>query len=737
MQSTFFQLSNADIPINAYLCGMSRYNHPQPKSWLTHVVEATIILAATALIVWFLPRGGRISYHFDENKPWPYGQFIAPFDIPIYKSEARLQAERDSLKGLFEPYFDWITTTEYEQRDAVRSQISKLDPSQLIGSVAKGKTANGRAKAQSVKPHLSGATVRTVMDEQLHYIYQQGVVSSADYDRMLADSTQKIRIINGITVTDQSLTELYTPKSGYERLTHTLDSLGISRQGIQRLNLSKFIVPNLTYNWQRSEEYREELNSSLLPTHGMVVAGQSIIDRGDIVTPEIIDILLSYERVKSERTGQDKNKEYLVLLGQVLYVLAIITCLFFYFRLFRNDYLNNLRTMLLITVLCVVFPLITSAMVRHTLLSVYIIPYAMVPVFVRVFLDSRTAFITHMSIVLLSAVALKYPFEFITTQFTAGLVTIYCLRELSERSQIIRTALLATLSAVVMYLGLELIHGKVLMDGDSVTKLDYTIYEHLAASGVLLTFAYPLMYGMEKLFGFVSNVTLVELSNINRDVLRRLSEVAPGTFQHSMQVSNLAAEVALRIGAKAQLVRTGALYHDIGKMNNPPFFTENQATGVNPHSQLTEEASARIIIRHITDGLILAEKYRLPQPIRDFIVTHHGCGLVKYFYIQAKNRHPEAEVDESLYRYPGPNPHTAEQAILMMADAVEASSRALQEYTEDSISQLVENIIDSQQAEGFFRECPLTFLDIQTAKEVFKEKLKTIYHTRIQYPTLQ
>ena len=716
---------------------MSRYNHPQPKSWLTHVVEAIIILASAAIIVWFLPRGGRISYHFETNKPWPYGQFIAPFNIPIYKSEARLQAERDSLKGVFEPYYEWITTTETEQRDAFRSQISKLDPSLLTGSVTKGKVTTGRGKAQSVKPRVSGGQVRALIDEQLHEIYQQGVVSSADYTRMLADSTQAIRIISGITATGRQLTELFTPKSGYERLTHKLDSLGISRQGIQRLNLSQFVVPNLTYNWERSEEYRQELNNSLIPTHGMVQAGQSIIDRGDLVTPEIYDILHSYERVKSERMGREKSEQGLMFLGQVLYVLTIITCLFFYFRLFRNDYLNNLRTMLLITVLCIAFPLITSAMVKHTLLSVYIIPYAMVPVFVRVFLDSRTAFITHIAIVLLSAVALKYPFEFITTQFTAGLVTIYCLRELSERSQIIRTAVLATLAAVVMYLGIELIHGKVLIGGDSVTKLDYTIYEHLAVSGVLLTFAYPLMYGMEKLFGFVSNVTLVELSNINRDVLRRLSEVAPGTFQHSMQVSNLAAEVALRIGAKAQLVRTGALYHDIGKMNNPPFFTENQTTGVNPHEQLTDEASARIIIRHITDGLLLAEKYRLPEPIRDFIVTHHGSGLVKYFYIQAKNRHPEAVVDESLYRYPGPNPHTAEQAILMMADAVEASSRSLKEYTEESISQLVERIIDTQQAEGFFRECPLTFLDIQTAKEVFKEKLKTIYHTRIQYPKLQ
>lgn len=344
-------------------------------------------------------------------------------------------------------------------------------------------------------------------------------------------------------------------------------------------------------------------------------------------------------------------------------------------------------------------------------------------------MDSRTAFVMHTVIILLCAVSLKYPYEFVATQLVAGMVAIYSLRELSQRSQLLRTALIVTVTSLVFYFSLDLMHEK------EIDNLEYNIYIYLIINGVLLLFAYPLMFLIEKLFGFTSNVTLVELSNINNDLMRRMSEVAPGTFQHSMQVANLATEVANKIDAKAQLVRTGAMYHDIGKICNPAYFTENQS-GVNPHDQLSLIESARIIISHIPDGLKMADKYNLPEVIKGFIATHHGRGKTKYFYISYKNKYPDEEVDENLFTYPGPNPQTKEQAILMMADAVEASSRSLKDYTEESISNLVEMIIDAQIADGAFKNCPITFQDITTAKEVFKEKLKTIYHTRISYPEL-
>ena len=305
------------------------------------------------------------------------------------------------------------------------------------------------------------------------------------------------------------------------------------------------------------------------------------------------------------------------------------------------------------------------------------------------------------------------------------------MRELSQRSQLFRTAILVILTYAAVYFAFELITE------NDLSKLNGSMYTYFVINGVLLLFTYPLLFLVEKTFGFTSNVTLVELSNINNSLLRRMSETVPGTFQHSMQVANLAAEAANCIGAKSQLVRTGALYHDIGKMENPVFFTENQSGGVNPHKNLSYEQSAQVVISHVTDGLKLAEKNNLPKVIKDFITTHHGRGKTKYFYISWKNEHPGEEPNDELFTYPGPNPFTKEQAILMMADSVEAASRSLPEYTEESISNLVDKIIDSQVEEGYFKECPITFKDIATVKAVFKEKLKTIYYTRISYPELK
>ena len=336
----------------------------------------------------------------------------------------------------------------------------------------------------------------------------------------------------------------------------------------------------------------------------------------------------------------------------------------------------------------------------------------------------------HIISILLCSICLRTPHEFILLQTIAGMASIYSLRELSQRSQLLRSALIVVVAYSVLYFALDLIHI------NDIAQLNTYMYVNFIINGILLLFTYPLLFILEKTFGFTSNVTLVELSNINNKLMREMSEVAPGTFQHSLQLANLTAAAANRIDANSQLVRTGAMYHDIGKMLNPAFFTENQ-TGVNPHDQLNYKQSAQIVINHVIDGMKLAEKNDLPQVIKDFIRTHHGKGLTKYFYISYQNEHPGEEVDKEAFRYPGPNPFTKEQAILMMADSVEAASRSLKEYTEESISGLVDKIIDSQVQEGYFKECPITFKDIATVKSVFKEKLKTMYHTRISYPELK
>ena len=457
--------------------------------------------------------------------------------------------------------------------------------------------------------------------------------------------------------------------------------------------------------------------------------GQKIIDRGEIINQQTYNILKSLQKEWSKRSETTTEKR-LTLFGQILFVAILIGIFFTYLELFRKDYYSRKRCLYLLFSIIVIFPIISFIMVEHAFLNVYIVPFAMIPIIIRIFLDSRTAFMAHITSILLCSIVLRTPHEFILLQTVAGMAGIYSLRELSQRSQLLRSAFIVTLSYAILYLALDLIHVS------TIAQLSTNMYINFILNGILLLFTYPLLFILEKTFGFTSNVTLVELSNINNKLMREMSEVAPGTFQHSLQLANLTAAAANRIGANSQLVRTGAMYHDIGKMLNPAFFTENQS-GVNPHDQLTYKQSAQIVISHITDGMKLADKYNLPTVIKDFICTHHGAGLTKYFYISYQNEHPDEEVDKTAFQYPGPNPFTKEQAILMMADSVEAASRSLPEYTEESISALVDKIIDSQVQEGYFKECPITFKDIATVKTVFKEKLKTMYHTRISYPELK
>ena len=690
---------------------MSRYNKSQKRDWKNYLQQVLAAVIAIVIIVWFLPRDAVKMMSFDVGRPWHHEQLIAQFDFAVLKSNEQLQAERDSIQRIYMPYFERMKNVEEKQIAAFRDSFRTHQSADLPFAY------------------------RTFIEQRLRTVYSRGILSNDDHRRLHEDGTVAISVYQGNDAYSRRVNKLYNPKTAYEYLIAEIDSAGIQRQKLRPLNINQFIHNNLRFDDVKSQERLSSLNSSLTNTSEYILSGQSIIERGKKVDQRDSLVLASYKSAWNERY-QGSHKGDRLLWGQVLYVSVIIICLIFYFNLFRRDYISSWRSVLLLSVLVLSFSLVTSLLMRHTFMSVYIVPYAMLPVFIRVFMDSRTAFFTYVCTILLCAVPLNYPFYFIPTQLMSGLVAIYSLRELSERSQIFRTAILSTFVALVMYVSLDLIQNKITSD-TTWENLDINIYRHIIVSGVLLLFAYPLMYLLERLFGFTSNVTLVELSNVNRPLLRSLSEIAPGTFQHSMMVSNLAAEVANKIDAKAQLVRTGALYHDIGKMENPEYFTENQLGGINPHNNLTNRESAAIILRHVTDGLELAERYELPRIIRDFIATHHGHGTAKYFYINEQNAHPRDKVNAVDFTYPGPNPSTTEQAILMMCDAVEASARSLQEYTEENIGQLVDRIIDGQIAEGYFRLCPITFLDIQTAKDILKERLMSIYHTRVSYPTLK
>lgn len=683
---------------------MNKFNEKKNLNARDIFYRICVGIAAILLVVYFMPREGRSAYQFDLGRPWRYSQLIATFDFPIYKSDELIKKEQDSVMHLFEPYFEINQSVEEEQVAKFRKDFAQMEKSGI--------------------PYY----YKGYIEQKLRTLYQNGIVQPDDYNRLVDDSITAIRIFTANQSVIRPTKDIYSHKSAYKFFFETDDTARYDRLKLQKCNLDRYIVSNLLFDQKKSEEQKKDLLSSISYASGMVMSGQKIIDRGDIVTQETYNILASYLKESKQRIDSTKQEAYL-LVGQILCVALIFLCMMLYFSLFRKDYLEKGKSVLLLLTMLVIFPVLSSILVDQNLFSVYIIPFTMAPIFIRVFMDSRTAFVMHTVIILLCAVSLKYPYEFVATQLVAGMVAIYSLRELSQRSQLLRTALIVTVTSLVFYFSLDLMHEK------EIDNLEYNIYIYLIINGVLLLFAYPLMFLIEKLFGFTSNVTLVELSNINNDLMRRMSEVAPGTFQHSMQVANLATEVANKIDAKAQLVRTGAMYHDIGKICNPAYFTENQS-GVNPHDQLSLIESARIIISHIPDGLKMADKYNLPEVIKGFIATHHGRGKTKYFYISYKNKYPDEEVDENLFTYPGPNPQTKEQAILMMADAVEASSRSLKDYTEESISNLVEIIIDAQIADGAFKNCPITFQDITTAKEVFKEKLKTIYHTRISYPEL-
>lgn len=682
---------------------MEKFYSSRKLKWRNFLSRTLLVLITVLLIVWALPRNESKQFRYDIGKPWMYGSFIAKFDFPIYKTDETIKEQEDSLLETYQPYYNYDPAVE-------KKQVSKF-----------------LADYQNGIPGLPHNYVRLIAD-RLHRLYQAGIMDTPEYNEAYRDSTSQVRLVSGNSAQSISLGCVYSTLSAYEQLFID-EQIAMQRPILQRCNLNNYIEPNLIYDKGKSETERNDLLSSIPPASGMVMSGQKVIDRGDIVDEYTYRVLSSFER-EIKRRSATQTQITNTIIGQVIFVTLMVFLFTMYLGLFRRDYFNKPRSIAMLYTLITLFPVVVSLMMRHNFLSVYMLPFAMVPIFVRVFMDSRTAFVCHVTMILICTTAVRYQYEFIIIQLVAGLIAIYSLRELTRRAQVFKTAILVGIGSTFVYLALQL------MQDNDFSSMDHDMYYHFVVNAVLLLIAYPMMYIIEKMFGFVSSVTLFELSNTNRGLLRDLSETAPGTFQHSITVGNLAAEIANKIGANALLVRTGALYHDIGKMKNPVFFTENQA-GVNPHDTLTYQESARIIISHVTEGVKLAERENLPTIIRDFIVTHHGTGITKFFYIKYKNEHPEEEVDPAPFTYPGPNPFTREQAILMIADGVEAASRSLPEYTEESISTLVNRMIDQDVTDGYFKECPITFRDLAIAKLVLIERLKAIYHTRISYPEMK
>lgn len=692
-----------------------------------------ILAFAIAILIsaFFLPKSGQFKYEYEKGRPWRHANLIAPFDFPIYKSLPELKTERDSLLKHFRPYYTRDSTIS----DHIRQQIATLIPAKSTSL-----RQDYPMFFRSSDDHQAEITaIERAIYTELQTIYAAGIIELSEEHRNMPKDRFELMLIRGNIAEPYGLSELYTAKQAYEtliaRVLKEFDYFSVSRSQklynlLSGLELNKIIVPDIAYNAERTEQERQNTLRNLSFTTGKVITDQRIIGTGDIVDDHTDKIIQSLKREYEVRLGASSGISA-ILVGQLLILSILLSSIFLFLYFFRNDVYQNIRYISFILMMMLLMIIVGSVTARAMPSAYYIIPVTILPIILRTFFDSRLAFYVHVITVLILSFHANNSFQFAILHIPAGMVAIFTLLRMVRRSQIVRSMLFILLTYTLLQAGLTL------WQEGNFTSFQFNPYGQFMMNGLLILLSYPLIYILEKTFGFVSDVTLLELSDTNHPLLRQMAEKTPGTFQHSIQVGNLAQEVAHKIGGNPMLVRAGAMYHDIGKMASPMFFTENQINNINPHSEMGFEESAQIIISHIENGIRLAHKNKLPQQIIDFIATHQGTTKARYFFNSYVNSHPGTKPDESKFTYPGPTPFTKETAILMMSDAVEASSRSLKNFSDKDIDDLVERIINIQIEERQFDNAPITFREIKESKEVFKKKLKSIYHARIEYPKLK
>lgn len=656
--------------------------------------QGILVLATAALVLLCFPQADTTHYKYEEGRPWNYAKLIAPFDIPVHPDSATLHRMRDTLDAHFVPVF----------------RINQL-------------------LADSIAAALPAGPYRAQTASRLRRLYASGVVDADTRQRVARGELGRVRILDKNILSEISTSAFTSPAEIYRRMDSTATDSALRRYMASAL--PTLLRPNIVYDSVESRRHYDYDYLTLTADRGVIQQGQTIVDKGTLITPQDFTNLRTYESMIHDQLRGTGSSDALMLLGRTLYVLLCLGVLVAYFYFFCPEIADNPRAFLFVMCLTVLFFLFSSMLERNVMLGIYLVPMAVVAALVQVFFDGRTAIFTTMVITLLCAAIAAFPLEYIFLQAAGTSAAVYSLRDVSRRSQMLRASAFVGVVYLLAYPAIEL------MFNGSFDGWSWRMVIFLCCSAALVQLAYVLMFAAERAFGFVSKITLVELADSNNPLLRRLSDECPGTFQHSMAVSNLAADAARVIGADTMLVRAGAMYHDIGKLRNPAFFTENQH-GVNPHDALRPEQSARIITAHVTDGLRMADKAGLPAVVRDFIAQHHGRGVAKYFYITAcKSAEAAGEPapDKGAYTYVGPNPRTRETSLLMMADSVEAASRSLPDYTTESITALVNRIIDAQIADGLHNESTISFRDIPAIKEAFIKRLKTMYHARVAYPT--
>ncbi|MGM9803004.1 MAG: HD family phosphohydrolase [Muribaculaceae bacterium] len=668
----------------------------------TTMLQSLLFVATIAIVALCLPHDDKFHYSYQVDKPWEYSLLTAPFDIPIELDTATATARRDSVMRTF--------INVYKVNKAVSASQMKL----LV---------------QNLQSKNASSSERLFYVRLLDEVYNRGIVDNATYERIQAGTLPYVRHeAEDHTIENLSTAHFLSVRTAYEYIDSVVSSQNM-RERFNSYRINSFLEPNMMVDSVRSSEMlKARLQKELAPV-GIIQKGERIIDRGNVVTPQVVSAL-NYMKSEYEASLAENRENSMNMLSRIVVIIILFAMLYIYLLTFHPNIFFNMRNLTFVMSLLTCFTSIFFIAVSiDPVKSSYVMPFALVPIVMATFFNTNSAIVVHSVEVMLASIVSTYSTDLVLMQFVVGVIAVASIQEMTRRSQLARTAVMVFVCYSIIYIAFFV------MEKGSFNGISRYVFFYFIINAILLSFSNLLIYMLEKIFGFTSSLTLVELTDLNQPLLRQLSDSCPGTFQHAMQVANISAEAAHRIGANVQLVRVGAIYHDIGKINSPNFFTENQS-GVNPHTPLTPEQSAKIVIRHVTDGMELAEKYKLPQAIREFIQQHHGNGMARYFYTQACNQHPDEEIDPAPFTYPGPNPQTREVAIVMMADATEAASKSLTDRSQEAITQLVNKIIDGQIASGLLAEAPISFRDVAIIKEIFIKRLCTFYHMRVKYPDM-
>ncbi|WP_428329645.1 HD family phosphohydrolase [Mucilaginibacter sp.] len=665
-----------------------------------------MMLVSVCLIVFTLPKQAKFSYDIEKGRIWNQKDLISPYNFAILKTQPEIESDQKVALASITPIYQADDDLSVQELDGLKNDLE-------------------------IKWHNAGIPDRqkpryiTEAINLLRDVYDKGILSLNPKYQQSAEN-YPITILDKNVATEKNTSDVFTKEKALSYCNQQLSGRNDLNKAFLLNLISDRIQPNLVYDNKLTSRLEKEVVENLSTTRGMVQKGEVIVGKGSVVSDEVYQKLQSYKKA-FEDNARINGDHRLVLLGQFLLVGLSITLLMVFLYLFRKDIYadNRLVSLILLVVTGMLFTL--SIAIKLQLPNLYYIPYCIVPIIIRILFDTRLALNIHLLVVLIAGFFVPNSFEFAYFEITAGMVSIYSIKNLIRREQFLLSALIITISYFIAFLGISFIRE------GSIKSIDVMDFVPFVVSVLLTLLAYPLIYIFEKVFALTSDITLIELTNTNAPLLREMAFTAPGTFQHSLQVANLAENAIYSIGGNALLVRAGALYHDIGKMENPLYFIENQSSGFNPHDKLSYQESAQIIIRHVSKGIEMARKANLPEIVIDFIRTHHGDTRVDYFYQSSLKNFPEKFIDENTFRYPGPVPFSKEAGVLMLADSIEAASRSLKEPDEISIGSLVDRIVKYKLDQNQLKDSNITLKDIETIKAIFKRMLMSIYHVRIDY----